>query len=99
MKALSRETQKPFLMNFQQLKPQCSDIFIWVAVFRNEIVIWVMNSNEVLQNSLFSRGQHRGNHGNEGQLHITHDNIHVLGVYELKSNDLGQFVRDATQRN
>ena len=99
MKALSRETQKPFLMNFQQLKPQCCDIFIWVAVFRNEIVIWVMNSNEVLQNSLFSRGQHRGNHGNEGQLHITHDNIHVLDVYELKSNDLGQFVRDATQRN
>ena len=33
MKALSRNTKKRFLMNFQQLKPQCCDVFIWVAVF------------------------------------------------------------------
>src|SRR6056297_1497777 len=44
VQALSRNTQKRFLMNFQQLKPQCCDIFIWVAVFRDEIVLWIMNS-------------------------------------------------------
>lgn len=60
IKALSRDTDKPFLMNFQQLKPQCCDVFIWVAVFRDEIVLWVMNSLEVQNNPLFSKGQHRG---------------------------------------
>ena len=78
MKALSRNTKKNFLMNFQQLKPQCCDVFIWLAVFRDEIVLWIMNSKEVQRNPLYSKGQHRGNSGNEGQLHIKHDNIHLL---------------------
>jgi len=56
VKALSRNTQKRFLMNFQQLKPQCCDIFIWVAVFRDEIVLWIMNSDEVLNKPLYSKG-------------------------------------------
>tara|TARA_B100000315_G_C14567659_1_gene583810 strand:+ start:1681 stop:2400 length:720 start_codon:yes stop_codon:yes gene_type:complete len=99
IKALSRRTRKPFLMNFQQLKPQCCDVFIWVAVFRDEIVLWVMNSNEVANNPLFSKGQHRGNKGNEGQLHIKDDNVHVLEKYEFNGNDLGQFIRDAVSRN
>ncbi|MDY6325760.1 MAG: hypothetical protein SPL42_00545 [Bacteroidales bacterium] len=28
-KALSSNTKRPFLMNFQQLKPQCCDVFVW----------------------------------------------------------------------
>jgi len=99
IKALSRTTSKPFLMNFQQLKPQCCDVFIWVAVFRDEIVLWVMNSNEVANNPLFSKGQHRGNKGNEGQLHIKDDNVHVLEQYEFKGKDLGQFIKDAAGRS
>ncbi len=98
IKALARNTHKPYLMNFQQLKPQCCDVFIWVAVFRDEIVIWIMNAKEVLNNPQFSVGQHRGNRGNEGQLHIKHDNIQVLDRYELKDNDLGEFIRDAAKR-
>lgn len=65
-KALSSNTNRPFLMNFQQLKPQCCDVFIWMAVFRDCIIIWVMNSDEVLNHSDYSKGQHRGNSGNEG---------------------------------
>ncbi len=99
IKALSRTTSKPFLMNFQQLKPQCCDVFIWVAVFRDEIVLWVMNSDEVANNPLFSKGQHRGNKGNEGQLHIKDDNAHVLDQYEFKGKDLGQFIKDADDRS
>jgi len=99
IKALSRASNKPFLMNFQQLKPQCCDVFIWVAVFRDEIVLWVMNSDEVADNSLFSKGQHRGNKGNEGQLHIKDDNVHILNIYEFKGNDLGQFIKDAADRS
>ncbi len=98
MKALSRHTQKRFLMNFQQLKPQCCDVFIWVAVFRDEIVLWIMNSDEVLNHPLYSKGQHRGNKGNEGQLHITNDNINQLSSFELKDDNIEKAIRDAASR-
>jgi len=99
MKALSRNTNKNFLMNFQQLKPQCCDVFIWLAVFRDEIVLWVMSSKEVLEHPAYSKGQHRGNKGNEGQLHIRKDNIADFEQYELKSDNLEQAIRDAAKRN
>jgi len=98
MKALSRHTQRPFLMNFQQLKPQCCDVFIWVAVFRDEIVLWIMSSSEVMSNPLFSKGQHRGNKGNEGQLHVKHDNAHLLAPYELIDDNIEQAIRNAAAR-
>jgi len=98
MKALSRDTKKRFLMNFQQLKPQCCDVFIWVAVFRDEIVLWIISSSEVQNHTLFSKGQHRGNKGNEGQLHIKHDNIHQLNDFILDGDNLEQAIRDAAKR-
>jgi hypothetical protein len=98
IKALSRNTHKRFLMNFQQLKPQCCDVFIWVAVFRDQIVLWVMNSDEVLNNPLYSKGQHRGNRGNEGQLHIKADNISCLDSYEFNGGDFGEAIRNASRR-
>ena len=93
IKALSRDTEKPFLMNFQQLKPQCCDVFIWVAVFRDQIVLWVMGSQDMLDHELYSKGQHRGNNGNEGQLHIKHDNVHLFRPFELATNDLETVIR------
>ncbi|KAA6205656.1 MAG: hypothetical protein DU429_01950 [Candidatus Tokpelaia sp.] len=99
VRALSRNTKQGFLMNFQQLKPQCCDVFIWVAVFRDEIVLWVMSSKEVHNNPLYSKGQHRGNSGNEGQLHVKHDNIALFDKFELKNDNLEQAVRDAFARN
>jgi hypothetical protein len=98
VKALSRNTQRPFLMNYQQLKPQCCDVFIWVAVFRDQIVLWIMNSSEVLRNPLYSKGQHRGNKGNEGQLHVKHDNIGLLEKYELKNDNIEEAIRIAAKR-
>lgn len=99
MKALARNTPKRFLMNFQQLKPQCCDIFIWLAVFRDEIVVWVMNSNEVSGNPYYQSAQHRGNKGNEGQLHIKDSNIHTLKPYELNTDNLELAIRDALKRS
>lgn len=98
MKALSRHTDKKFLMNFQQLKPQYCDVFIWVAVYRDEIVLWIMSSDEVLNHPLFSKGQHRGNKGNEGQLHVRHDNIHMLKEFELTDDNIEKAIRDAAAR-
>ena len=99
MKALTKNTNKRFLMNFQQLKPQYCDVFIWVAVFRDEITLWIMSSSEVQNHPLFSKGQHRGNRGNEGQLHIKHDNIHNLDKYVLNNDDdLERAIRLAAKR-
>lgn len=99
VKALSRKTKQPFLMNFQQLKPQCCDVFVWVAIFRDEIITWVISATEVQSNKLFSKGQHRGNNGNEGQLHITNDNIDSLNIYEVKNINIELMIKDAAKRN
>ncbi len=95
MKALSSNTKQPFLMNFQQLKPSCCDVFIWMAVFRDKILIWVIPSKDVLKHNLFSKGQHRGNHGNEGQLHMTDSNIEQFDKYLLKNKTLGALIKKA----
>jgi len=66
VKALSSDSSKPFWMNFQQIKPACCDVIVWIAVWRDVIRYWVLSSNEVQKNKYYSVGQHRGNVG-EGQ--------------------------------
>lgn len=97
-KALSSDTQKDFLMNFQQLKPQCCDVFVWIAVYRDCTTMWVMSSKEVEGHIDYSRGQHRGNRGNEGQLHITSKNIHSLDKYITQGSDIEVAIRKAAKR-
>ena len=99
MKAVSKNTQKKFLMNFQQLKPQCCDVFVWVAVFRDAIILWVIAAKEVANHPLFSNGQHRGNKGNEGQMHIKHDNIHLLDKFILNNDNLEEAIISSFNRN
>ena len=74
VKALSWKSKKPFDMNFQQVKPKCCDVFVWIGVWRDSIKYWILSSKEVEKNKYYSKGQHRGNIG-EGQLHLKHDNI------------------------
>lgn len=97
MRTLPYNTNKNFKMNFQQLKPQCAEIFIFLAVFLDEIILWVLNSKEVLSHKDYSIGQHRGNKG-EGQLHITQKNIHTLDKYRLKNDNLEQMISEAKER-
>ncbi len=97
VKALSSDSEKEFDMNFQQTKPSCCDVFIWVGVWRDVIRYWVLTSDEVANNRYFSKGQHRGNVG-EGQLHLKHDNIGEFAKYEGKSNRLLETIRNAYKR-
>jgi len=73
-------------------------IFVWLAVYRDTITIWVMNNNEVVRHPDYSKGQHRGNSGNEGQLHITQDNIRSLKKYVLVGDDIASAIRKAHRR-
>lgn len=96
-KALPADSDKQFDMNFQQTKPSCCDVFIWVGVWRDVIRYWVLASEEVANNKYFSKGQHRGNVG-EGQLHLTKDNIGEFSKYEAKSNCLLKVINEAYKR-
>ena len=97
MKALSSDSGKQFDMNFQQIKPACCDVFVWIAVWRDRIRYWVLSSAEVETNRYFSAGQHRGNVG-EGQLHLNRDNIRDFSQYEHRSDGLLNAIREAYER-
>jgi hypothetical protein len=97
VKALSSDSGKPFWMNFQQIKPACCDVIIWVAVWRDVIRYWVFSSQEVESSPHYSKGQHRGNVG-EGQSHVTQENIDDFRSFEVKPNKLAEAVREAYKR-
>jgi hypothetical protein len=97
VKALSSDSNKPFWMNFQQIKPACCDVIVLIAVWRDVIRYWVLASHEVENHPDYSKGQHRGNVG-EGQLHMTHDNIHKFDSFQVQSNNLAVAIRDAYER-
>ncbi len=97
VKALASDSKKPFWMNFQQIKPGCCDVFVWVAVWRDTIMHWVQSSHEVENNRHYSKGQHRGNVG-EGQLHLRQDNIRDFDKFQVKSNELRQAIINAHAR-
>lgn len=94
IKALSSTSEKKFDMNFQQIKPACCDVFVWVAAWRDTIRYWVIPSHDVEHHANYSPGQHRGNVG-EGQLHLKRDNIHDFDEYLTSPTDLERAIRQA----
>ena len=94
VKALSSDSKKSFDMNFQQIKCDCCDVFVWVGVWRDVIRHWILSSKEVKSNKHYSPGQHRGNVG-EGQLHLKQDSISDFAKYEVKGSDLLEAIRAA----
>ena len=97
VRALASDSEKGFWMNFQQLKPYCCDVFVWIAVWRDVIRYWVLSSSEVENNPYFSVGQHRGNVG-EGQLHVRQDNIGDFADFECFPNVIEDAIRAAYRR-
>lgn len=97
VKALASTSNKSFWMNFQQVKPACCDLFVWIAVWRDVIRYWVLASHEVETDPHYSTGQHRGNTG-EGQIHIRQDNIEDFRAYEVEPNLLEDAMRAAYRR-
>ncbi len=86
-KALASDSHYGFDMNFQQLKPKCCDVFVWIGVWRDVIRYWVLSSEEVKTNPYYSKGQHRGNSG-EGQLWFKESNIAAFVEYEVSGRDI-----------
>jgi len=97
IKALPSDSAKRFDMNFQQIKPGCCDVFVWMAAWRDVIKYWVMASQEIESDPSYSKGQHRGNVG-EGQLHLNEQNIHSFDRFLIEPKNLEQAIRDAYVR-
>ncbi|MBS0210318.1 MAG: hypothetical protein JSS27_15335 [Planctomycetes bacterium] len=97
VKALSSVSTKPFWMNFQQIKPACCDVIVWIAVWRDQIRYWVLSSHEVETHPDYSKTQHRGNVG-EGQFHVTNENIGKLELFRIASDKLAEAIRAAFTR-
>ena len=95
-KALNFSSEIEFNMNFQQLKPKMTDVFVWIGIWTDEIKYWVMSSSEVKNNKYFSNGQHRGNTG-EGQLWITQSNINDFDMYLTKSDQLLKKIKEKSK--
>lgn len=77
-----------FQYHYQQLKPSCCDVFIWIGVCRDEFLYWII-TNEELRNSGKLRPQHR--HENtgiagaeifEGQVFMTEEELEPYRVQE-----------------
>ena len=47
VKALVSDSNRPFDMIFEQIKPRFTDVFVWMGVWRDIIRYWVLSSDEV----------------------------------------------------
>ena len=87
-----KDTAK-YLMNFQQLKPSCCDVYVWIAVWKDNIVFWVIPSDDVKHNRNFSP-QHRQEKQYErgmifeGQIQVTQNNITDFDKYLVSSQEI-----------
>lgn len=97
VRALTSDAVEPFDMNFQQVKPACCDVFVWIAVWSDKIRYWILSSQELEAHRDYSTRQHRGNSG-EGQLHLNHENVHDFDEYEFSSGEILRAIRAAHLR-
>jgi hypothetical protein len=98
IKALSTNSKYGYDMNFQQIKPACCDVFIWIGVWRDAIKYWVLSSVEVKNSKYFSKGQHRGNKG-EGQLWIKESNFDDFKKYLVSSGKILEKIVEKADKN
>ena len=94
IKALASKSELPSDGDFQQIKPELCDVFVWLAAWRDVVRYWVISSFQVENNPHYSAGQHRGNVG-DGQLHLNRDNIHEFDPYLVQSNELNAAIQSA----
>ena len=103
VKALSSSAKNRFLMNFQQLKPSCCDVFLWVAVYRDCVKYWVLKNDVIRYHPDFTP-QHRNESTAErevgynrsqifeGQIMITNENLSTIQDYLVEGRGLRQAI-------
>lgn len=82
-------------MNYQQLKLDICDVFVFIGVWVDRIVYWVISNDDVKQNEYLSH-QHRG--GIEYQIGITDRNISEFERFRTDPEHLGDTVMSLAQK-
>lgn len=84
----SEAKENSFKYHYQQLKPSCCDVFIWIGVCRDDLLYWVLTSDE-LQKTGKLGSQHRnvntgieGIEVYEGQVFMTEEELSPFRVAE-----------------
>lgn len=84
----SEAYESNFKYHFQQLKPSCCDVFIWIGVCRDTLLYWVLSSQDLLQTGKLGP-QHRNEHTGlagfkifEGQVFMTEQELSPFAVNE-----------------
>ena len=88
-KALRYGSDDPFWMNYQQLKLDICEAFVFIGVWVNRIIYWVMSNEEVKTNRFLSH-QHRG--GIEYQIGIRDNNITDFDVYKAEAESVANTI-------
>ncbi len=88
-KALRTDSDRPFWMNFQQLKLDICDVFVFIGVWVDSIRYWVLAHDEV-KNSSYLSHQHRG--GVEYQIGVTDRNIQHFEHYLVHASEVADRV-------
>jgi hypothetical protein len=77
-----------FKYHYQQLKPSCCDVFIWIGVCKDELIYWVLTSEELQQTGKLG-SQHRNENTGvegaevfEGQVFMTEEELKPFLVAE-----------------
>lgn len=77
-----------FKYHYQQLKPSCCDVFIWIGTCRDELIYWVLTSEELLETGRLGP-QHRNENTGiagvevfEGQVFMTEEELSPFLVNE-----------------
>lgn len=90
-----------FKYHYQQLKPSCCDVFIWIGTCRDELIYWVLTS-EQLQNTGKLGSQHRNENTGiagieifEGQVFMTEEE---LSPFLVEEKDILKTVRQKSKK-
>lgn len=84
----SEAAANSFKYHYQQLKPSCCDVFIWIGVCRDELLYWVLTSDELRKTGKLG-SQHRNENTGvagievfEGQVFMTEEELKPFLVEE-----------------
>jgi len=94
-KALNFESAEPYWMNFQQIKLDIADAFIFVGVWVDKILYWVLTNKEVKKHPTRSH-QHRG--GIEYQIGITEKNIKGFKKFLVEPSQLVNAIKSKVKK-
>ena len=85
-----------FKYHYQQLKPSCCDVFIWIGTCRDELIYWVITSDELRSTGKLGP-QHRNENTKvdgvevfEGQVFMTEEE---LAPYRVEEKDILTIVK------